>query len=165
MDSKRLNDWLQVIGLFGVLGGLIFVGLQLRLDRQAAQAGAADAALGVRQSWAELLTNNSVVWAKGLAGEPLSFEESLEFSELADVFSFRYFVSQFRASQLGNTEVERFAPELAAEIHRHPGLRRWWDETRDKRIEQRQRLGRSESAWSVAVTEELARLSAEEARE
>ena len=38
MVSKELNDWLQVVGLFGVLGGLIFVGLQLRQDRQVAQS-------------------------------------------------------------------------------------------------------------------------------
>ena len=30
MNSQRLNDWLQVVGLFGVIGSLIFVGLQLR---------------------------------------------------------------------------------------------------------------------------------------
>ena len=30
MNSHRLNDWLQIVGLFGVIGSLIFVGLQLR---------------------------------------------------------------------------------------------------------------------------------------
>jgi hypothetical protein len=30
MNSQKINDWLQIVGLFGVIGSLIFVGLQLR---------------------------------------------------------------------------------------------------------------------------------------
>ena len=36
MDTAKLNDWLQVIGLFGVIGSLIFVGLQMKQDREIA---------------------------------------------------------------------------------------------------------------------------------
>ena len=36
MDSAKLNDWLQVIGLFGVIGSLVFVGLQMKQDRDIA---------------------------------------------------------------------------------------------------------------------------------
>ena len=39
MDSAKLNDWLQVIGLFGVIASLIFVGLQMKQDREIALAG------------------------------------------------------------------------------------------------------------------------------
>ena len=38
MDSAKLNDWLQVIGMFGVLAGLVFVGLELRQSHQIALA-------------------------------------------------------------------------------------------------------------------------------
>lgn len=34
MKSAKYNDWLQIIGLFGVIASLIFVGLQLKLDRE-----------------------------------------------------------------------------------------------------------------------------------
>jgi len=30
VKSQKINDWLQIVGLFGVIGSLIFVGLQLR---------------------------------------------------------------------------------------------------------------------------------------
>ena len=30
MHSNKLNDWLQIVGLFGVIGSLIFVGIQLK---------------------------------------------------------------------------------------------------------------------------------------
>lgn len=30
MDSEKLNDWLQVVGTFGLVASLIFVGLEMR---------------------------------------------------------------------------------------------------------------------------------------
>ena len=38
MDSAKLNDWLQVIGVFGVIAGLVFVGLQLKQTQEIALA-------------------------------------------------------------------------------------------------------------------------------
>jgi hypothetical protein len=40
VDSAKLNDWLQVIGLFGVIASLIFVGLQMKQDREIALSDA-----------------------------------------------------------------------------------------------------------------------------
>ena len=39
MDSAKLNDWMQVVGIFAVVASLIFVGLQMRQDREIALAG------------------------------------------------------------------------------------------------------------------------------
>lgn len=36
MDATKLHDWLQVVGLFGVIASLIFVGLQMKQDRDIA---------------------------------------------------------------------------------------------------------------------------------
>lgn len=36
MDSAKLNDWLQVLGMFAVVASLIFVGLQMRQDHEIA---------------------------------------------------------------------------------------------------------------------------------
>ena len=36
MRSKKLEDWLQIIGLFGLIGSLIFIGLQMKQDREIA---------------------------------------------------------------------------------------------------------------------------------
>ena len=40
MDAAKLNDWLQVIGLFGVIAGLAFVSLQLRQEQKIAMSTA-----------------------------------------------------------------------------------------------------------------------------
>jgi hypothetical protein len=39
VDSAKLNDWMQVVGIFAVVVSLVFVGLQMKQDRQIALAG------------------------------------------------------------------------------------------------------------------------------
>ena len=43
MDSAKLNDWMQVIGIFALVASLIFVGLQMQLDREIALSAATQA--------------------------------------------------------------------------------------------------------------------------
>ncbi len=43
MDSAKLNEWLQVVGLFGVIASLLFVGLQMKQDREIALSAATQA--------------------------------------------------------------------------------------------------------------------------
>lgn len=38
MDSTKLNDWIQIVGIFGVMASLVFVGLQLKQSHQIALA-------------------------------------------------------------------------------------------------------------------------------
>jgi hypothetical protein len=38
MDSAKLNDWMQVIGIFALVASLIFVGLQMKQDHEIARA-------------------------------------------------------------------------------------------------------------------------------
>ena len=38
MDSAKLNDWMQVFGIFALVGSLIFVGLQMKQDQDIAIA-------------------------------------------------------------------------------------------------------------------------------
>jgi len=40
MDSAKLNDWMQVIGIFAVVASLVFVGLQMKQDHKIAMAAA-----------------------------------------------------------------------------------------------------------------------------
>jgi hypothetical protein len=38
MDSRKINDWLQVIGVFGIMLSLVFVGVEIRQSREIAIA-------------------------------------------------------------------------------------------------------------------------------
>ena len=159
MISKKFNDWLQIVGLFGVLGGLIFVGLQLSLDRGVAMSDRMVERTASRQYWAELLTNNSNVWIKGLAGDPLSAIEAAKFDALATArLSMEFTVNVQGRYGLG--VAPRFSAVRAARlIYENPGLQSWWSEDRARSIEARQIVGISDSDWGTAVDEELDRLA------
>jgi len=36
MSMRRVGNWLQIAGLFGVIGSLLFVGLQIKQNREIA---------------------------------------------------------------------------------------------------------------------------------
>ena len=160
MDSRKLNDWLQIIGLFGLIGGLAFVGLQLSLDRQVAIANGIQNSIATGHQWAELLGGNSDVWVKGLAGGPLSDNERVTFNALAMARQNRYFDRYDRAIRgIGGNPPEIWVFEFAHEMSSNPGFVNWWRETRALRQGWRERIGLlSQSTWDAAVTEELERL-------
>ena len=159
MISKKFNDWLQIVGLFGVLGGLIFVGLQLSLDRGVAISDRTIARTANRAYWAELLTNNADVWIRGLADDPLSATEAAQFAALADARLSLYFTSNVQG-RYGLGVAPRFSAVRAARlIYENPGLQSWWSEDRARSIEARQIVGISDSDWGTAVDEELDRLA------
>ena len=161
MDSAKVNDWLQIVGMFGLLGGLIFVGLQLRLDRQDAVTEAAFSSTEARLHWAELVNDNADIWVKGSAGEPLSATETARFNALARARELFYYQGWNRAGQISRQVPERWVILTAAEFHRHPGLLQWWREHRSQNDAIRQRLGLPPSAWGTAVKEEIGRLERE----
>lgn len=43
MDSAKLNEWMQVVGIFAVVASLVFVGLQMQQDREIALSVATQA--------------------------------------------------------------------------------------------------------------------------
>ena len=36
MDSAKLNDWMQILGMFAIVASLVFVGLQMKQSHQIA---------------------------------------------------------------------------------------------------------------------------------
>jgi hypothetical protein len=58
MDSAKLNDWLQVVGLFGVIASLLFVGMQMKQDRDIALSEAFQTRTEISLSLDSDLRNN-----------------------------------------------------------------------------------------------------------
>ena len=63
MDSAKLNDWMQVIGIFALVASLVFVGLQMR---QAHEIALSDIYQSRAASVIEMVTANAAN-EKGLA--------------------------------------------------------------------------------------------------
>jgi hypothetical protein len=154
---KELNDWLQVVGLFGVLGGLIFVGMQLQLDRRVAIAEGVGSALEARIGIAGLLAEHSDTWIKGIGGQNLSPSEQLTFEALAGAYELRYFTNWNRAKQLGTSVADRWVLEAAADFAGNPGLLAWWQSDTQRFLGQID--GNEGDEWIDSVNNEIARLA------
>ena len=124
--TSRLNDWLQLLGFIGVIGGLVFVGLQLQQDREIASVASTEDARASMLTWAELVAENPAVWAKGLSGEELSEEQWVAFNALARALDMHYFASWNKAKRMDSeTLANRFVREAAYDYYISPGLTRF----------------------------------------
>ena len=161
MDSDKINDWLQIGGQFAVLGGLIFVGLQLNQDRQIANIEVVAEAANRRMYWAELIGQSPEVWIKGLAGQPLSATEAAVFDALATSWELSHFSYHFTTNYLRKVSVERrFVREWVLELHTHPGLLKWW-RAYQQRMAVTSPENRATDEWALLVEEELTKLQTE----
>ena len=160
MNFGKVSDWLQVGGLFGVLGGLLFVGVQLKQDRQIASTAVIAEAASRRMYWAELIGQNPDVWIKGLAGQPLSETEAVYFDALATSWELSHYSYFYNSNHMGVSTDSRFVREWALELHTNPGLLIWWRAFR-QRVNYTSPSDIEISDWPVQVEEALAQLEIE----
>jgi len=101
MDTAKLNDWMQVIGIFALVASLLFVGLQLQQSQEIAEAqtqqGRTDATITMITSTAENPYYVSAA-AKFRAGQPelISAEEYSALSQFATGFLFQLENGQYQ---------------------------------------------------------------------
>ena len=64
MDSAKLGDWIQIIGIFAVVASLVFVGLQLKQSQEIAVAAQYHnrAALAIEINSSKLEYGNLKMW-------------------------------------------------------------------------------------------------------
>jgi hypothetical protein len=129
MDSAKLNDWMQVIGIFAVVASLIFVGLQMQQDREIAAVEAMSSRSGEITDLAEVIGNNKSVWVSGLNGDEMPDDDVATFHAMNEAVE-SYFASLwFRLDTIGvgNASPESVIDDYAFAIYTHTGLRRAWN--------------------------------------
>jgi hypothetical protein len=127
MKKIEIGQAITILANVGVIAGLIFVGLQLRQDNLVARQQMAFAAADQYQYWAELVTNNSELWFKGISGDPLTAEEAESFDALARAWQVRLTVGYYGSVELGSSDIqEAYVREAARKIYANPGLSQWW---------------------------------------
>lgn len=136
MDSAKLNDWMQVVGILAVVGSLIFVGLQMRQDRNIAMAEALSSRSAAISELAALIGSNKALWISGLNDDELSEEDRAAFQAMAEAVE-SYFVALYvrlatipRSSGLGPQQEEPIS-NYAFALYLHKGLRRTWNTQQD----------------------------------
>jgi len=125
MNSEKVNDWLQIIGMVGIMGSLVFVGLQVRQTQSIGEGESAAYFLESTITGKQFMVDNMEVWTRGCSGEELSVIDEAKFAHL-----YRAYV---RASYFAWLAVRKNIVELnpqdivypfAANIHRYPGFAR-----------------------------------------
>ena len=87
LDTTKLNDWMQVVGIFAVVASLIFVGLQMRQSQRIALSAAyqarADSSMTLRtySLESETLQSARVKQRQGMGINQLTPEEALVLRE------------------------------------------------------------------------------------
>ena len=66
MDTAKLNDWMQVVGIFAVVASLLFVGLQMKQSQDIAVVETYGNISESTQHLTNLVENNADLWKRGL---------------------------------------------------------------------------------------------------
>ena len=121
-------DWKSVaefVGIAAIVASLIFVGVQLRQDRQFALAENAADFDDTMIEYSSVIRENREIWLRGLEGAELSLEDQVVFESVAfavwQKFSGIYRQSRF----LYQTSGMMAARQLAGELYTYPGLRKY----------------------------------------
>ena len=131
MNSAKLNDWMQVIGIFAVVASLIFVGLQMRQDRVLANVESLSSRSGTIAELANLISDNKALWVSGLNGDELPEEDQAVFQAMVEAVESYYVALWIRLRSIGRNDGRSNAAEEAVDnyafaIYSHIGLRRAW---------------------------------------
>jgi len=72
MDSAKLNDWMQVVGIFALVASLVFVGLQMKQSQEIAIASQYHnrAAMAVEYFSTQFEPDNLPNWGRATGREP-----------------------------------------------------------------------------------------------
>ena len=123
------------LGVFGVIGSLVFVGLELRQDSDINQSQLLSSDQIIALEFERLVQENPIIWFKGLEGSELDENEKIIFNSMAYT-QFRVQANFHRRRLLfeeDNNNQALFSKPYAFFIYQNSGLRNWFDRLIEKR--------------------------------
>ena len=126
MKLKNTDEWVQGIGLLGIIGSLIFVGLQLRQAEDVALSDLGESSITWGIELSSLIADHADVWQRACLGDELSPSEQVI---AGNIFS-RYMQSNFNSwvrlesTDVGHYDSSFLSGAFAANFHRYPGFRK-----------------------------------------
>jgi hypothetical protein len=125
MESGKLHDWLQIIGLAAVVGSLIFVGLQLKQADSIAYAEQAEGASIRGIELRAFVANHAETWQKACLGSELTAAEKIIAGNIYRTFfqvNFNAWVAKDETG-VGGRNNTQYTDMFAANLYRYPGFR------------------------------------------
>jgi DNA-binding GntR family transcriptional regulator len=125
LESQKLHDWLQVIGIAAVVASLIFVGLQIKQSDEIALAEILESVAARAIEERALIAANADTWQKACLGEMLTAHEELIAANIYMNYLQNNFNSwvRFQETGIGGTGSGFLTDAYAANIHRYPGFK------------------------------------------
>jgi len=124
MLRLKWKEILEVVGIFAVVASLLFVGQQIRLDRQFAKEESSHLSAENQIALSQLIADHADVWIKGLIGEDLSPSDRIRFNQIAYAVEMKYISLYGRSvSGIRTGGVNNVALNFAHHLHTYPGLR------------------------------------------
>ena len=133
MKAISWKDSLEGAGILAIAASLIFVGYQIRQDREVAIGQSLYDWSSQHMEWAGILDGNYDVWIRGLRSDELSEVELAHFETLAGAyFAFQNarFSNRERVLTIGGDDV---VLDVANAIQTFPGLKSVWEKMADRR--------------------------------
>jgi len=125
MNSEKVNDWLQIVGMFCIMASLVFVGVQVRQSQVIGEGESAMLSFEATIAAKQLYIDNIDVWIKGCAGEEMSVAEEATFAHLYTTFVQASFFGWLNAQHnILDLSPDNIIYGISANIHRYPGLAR-----------------------------------------
>jgi len=125
MNSGNWRTIAEAIGITAIVVSLVFVGIQLRQDRQLAQVASFGSTTESANALAELVQSHSQVWVQGLDGEELTDAELAVFMSMIRAVESRYmnFFIRWQAAGVESLDPETQIRFFAYYIYMYPSLR------------------------------------------
>jgi len=154
MKKASWKDAVEIIGITAIVASLLFVGLQLKQEREIAIVELDMGALAGWSDAANLIATNSDLWVKGNAGEKLNAAEAATYFEIISLINTRKF-GEYRANmELGRVDDARIIrQDWSGFLHQNPGARQVWLDREMNLIRYRQLLSPEEEHFSFWVNE------------
>ena len=133
MKIGDVENWVQGIGLLGVIGSLVFVGMQLKQSEDLGQVGLGESSVAWGIELSALISDNADVWRRACMGEELSPPERV----IAGNIYWRYAQGNLNTwvgletTGVGRHDSSFVTDAFAANIHRYPGFRKMMESFED----------------------------------
>ncbi len=141
MDLDRTNRWLTLATNLGVIGGIVFLAIEIGQNQasleQSNRINLLDARTTEVQQYNDFRTvlaqdkELSEIWTKGLSGDALDSSESARFAHLCKNYLWLGVTMYERSIELGRAATAQGQVRLRGQsLHDNPGFRRCWDKQR-----------------------------------
>jgi len=163
LNSSRIREWLEIVGLLGVVASLVFVGLEVRQSRQIAYMDQLGVARQLVSDYRQMLIANSDVWFRGCSGDELSDSERFVFTQLALELQDTVFTLTARGNIGLYASSSRWLDNGVATFHRYPAVQEAIMAANEANVEFTESTDSSEFAGGafVGISESIFRRFAE----